>query len=443
MKLLNTAQNPNLITLGARASKLSVKQIEEVVDAMRYYYPYLQFSCRTCQTKGDKDQQTSLRDLEKTDFFTQELDRWVLEGFCQIAVHSAKDLPDPLPQGLEILAITASKCSEDVVVFRSDDPIPGKDQKPIIATSSLRRKEEVLKQWPFAQVVDLRGNIDQRLSQLENREVDGVVIAKIALIRLGYFNLNVFVLPGETAPLQGSLAIVAQEGNTYLKELFSVIDSRKNLQILYTGLDPHAFLGAGHVVHEPLIEVCPTPFRNLQAQVESLQRASHLILTSQTAVQCLFELLKYYGLDFASLKSLKVIAVGQMTAKALQQRGGYCAYLPKNESQEGLIKLFNSLSFRAGDLIIYPKSSLARPLLFNDLQARGLEVETFDLYETVTRKLTKELDLNTFDQIVLTSSSCVKSFFENFPQFDAFEKLVCKGVVTRKALEEKMSSSFL
>ncbi len=164
--------------------------------------------CRYYETVGDRDRATSLRDLGRTDFFTRELDQALLSGEIDLAVHSAKDLPDPLPDGLEVAMLTEGVDPADALVF--NQPIrPG----ALIATSSARREEAVRQLFPEVRFCDVRGTIEERLALLDRGEVQGVVIAEAALIRLGLTARRRVRLPGETAPLQGRLAIVGRCGD--------------------------------------------------------------------------------------------------------------------------------------------------------------------------------------------------------------------------------------
>lgn len=434
MKLFDTALKNKVIKVGARSSKLSIKQLEEVVEAMLYYYPDLCFNCRVCQTKGDQDLHSSLRQLEKSDFFTQELDEWVKTGQCQIAIHSAKDLPDPLPVGLEIVALTAPLDSEDVVVFHPDQKITDSTNPFVIATSSIAREQRIKAQWPNAIVVDLRGTIDQRLEQVMLKKVDAVVVAKVALIRLGYHHLNTVKLDGPTARYQGSLAVIAKRGDQEMKDLFQVIDSRKNKRILFTGLHKSHFLADGTVEYLPLIETTPLSWQKLEPFFSKLELASHLLVTSQTSVRLLFEFMDRMQVKDKVLEKIKMICVGQKTAKALQMRGDYPAYIAQEESQEGIIKLLNRIVFKKNDFLIYAKSAQSRPLIKEFLKQQPYTSEIFDLYDTSSIILKTKPDLSQFDKVVFTSPSVVRSFFENFGTFSEHLQAVCKGHVTQKTL---------
>lgn len=208
---------PCSIKVGARSSPLSRVQVAEVLALLHQHHPHIKFECTYVETYGDRDQQLSLRDLDKTDFFTREIDQLVRSQKVRVGVHSAKDLPEPLPEGLSCVAMTRGLDPSDSLVLSAEPP-----QK--IATSSWRREEVVKRLYPQVQCVDIRGTIEQRLAKLYNKEVDGVVIAEAALIRLGLTHLKRVLLPGPTAPLQGRLAIIAHKEDQEMARLFACLN---------------------------------------------------------------------------------------------------------------------------------------------------------------------------------------------------------------------------
>lgn len=207
------------IKVAARSSALSKAQVKEVQEAINRFSP-VEFDVQYLLSKGDLDKKTSLRALEKTDFFTKEIDALVLDGTCRIAIHSAKDLPEPLTAGLNVVALTQGLDPRDALVLREGEVL----QKGfVIATSSERREESVRELEKQLRFVDIRGTIEERLQVLMDRKVDGVVIAEAALIRLG-LNPTRLLLPGKAAPLQGRLAIVARSEDREMKELFKPLE---------------------------------------------------------------------------------------------------------------------------------------------------------------------------------------------------------------------------
>jgi hydroxymethylbilane synthase len=215
----------NNIPVAARASKLSRVQVKEVLNELQEHREDVSFKVTYFETTGDLDQRTSLRDLDKTDFFTKEIDAFQLQGKCRLSIHSAKDLPDPLPVGLKVIALTKGVDSSDSLVMREGVTLGLLPERARIATSSQRREEMVLRMRSGMQFVDIRGTIEQRLAKLENGTVDGVVIAEAALIRLGLTHLNRVVLEGETTENQGRLAVIARGDDDEMKQLLACIDA--------------------------------------------------------------------------------------------------------------------------------------------------------------------------------------------------------------------------
>lgn len=215
------------LKVGARSSPLAKIQVNEIYAALILCQPYIKFDIHYMTTLGDRDQITSLRTLEKTDFFTRDIDNWILQGDHRIGIHSAKDLPSTLPKGLSILCLTKGIDASDSLVFREGDSLENLKKGALIATSSLRREERVRELRSDLNFCDLRGTIEQRLSKLQNGEVDGVVIAEAAIIRLGLQNLHRIKLSGPTAEGQGQLAVVGRIEDRDIQLLFEPLDVRQ------------------------------------------------------------------------------------------------------------------------------------------------------------------------------------------------------------------------
>lgn len=201
-----------IVVCGARSSPLSRAQVKEFLDEYRSLPAAFEFVW--VETTGDLDRKVSLRTLGKTDFFTRELDELLLLKKIRLAVHSAKDLPDPLPSGLFLAALTKGQDPRDSLVFFQ--PLPS---RPRIATSSERREEAVRCLYPETEFVDIRGTVEERLDVIRAGRADGVVIAEAALVRLGLAHLPRVFLPGETTPGQGRLALVIREDDEEMRLL--------------------------------------------------------------------------------------------------------------------------------------------------------------------------------------------------------------------------------
>lgn len=225
--LLSSKSAAKTISVAARSSSLSQEQVTEVLELLRQHHPKVSFNSTWMSTVGDNDQTTSLRDLDKTDFFTRELDEALLSDKVQVTIHSAKDLPEPLPEGISVVALTRSLDPRDMLVPAEHYGTGKLPKNPVVGTSSERREAAVLHKYPQAIIKDIRGSIISRLGQLDAGDYDAVVMPECALLRLKMTGRARVPLHGESAPLQGQLAITARSGNAEMAHLFACIDTRE------------------------------------------------------------------------------------------------------------------------------------------------------------------------------------------------------------------------
>jgi hydroxymethylbilane synthase len=403
------------IVVGARASPLSQAQVEEVARAL----PQVAFHPLFVESTGDLDQKTSLRTLDKTDFFTKEIDALLLSGACRVAIHSAKDLPDPLPQGITMVALTRGVDPSDSLVFQENSKA-----NPLIATSSLKREMAVSAILPQARFCDIRGTIGKRLEKLHAGEVDGVVIAEAALIRLKLTHLNRIKLPGVSTPYQGQLAILARTGDREMVKLFAPLDVRTLPKALYFGPDlpTHEFQDRW-LHHYPLTRIQQLPPD--REAYKQWQCSSHVIFTSKNAVKTTLNHLKELGIPNESLKEKTVLAIGQATAAAVPYHKKLL--IAKQETQEGVIELLTP-----GASYFYPHSGLSRPLLKQALA--NYPHRAFAAYTTIQDPLTELPDLYNFSEAIFSSPSTVDAFFAKNPPIPHSLRLTAIGPITQAAL---------
>ena len=195
------------IRIISRQSRLALLQVEELVkEAGITDYELIKTT-----SYGDRHKEVSLMDEGLAqDFFTRELDEALLEGRADIAVHSAKDLPNPLPDGIELLALTEGKDPSDSLVARDGLTLATLPEGSKVGTSSAQRKEELLKVRPDLVVVPIRGTIEERIAQVDDGAVDALIVATCALDRLGLSHRATERLPFKTHPLQGKLAVTGR-----------------------------------------------------------------------------------------------------------------------------------------------------------------------------------------------------------------------------------------
>lgn len=212
-----------MISIISRESPLARVQVEEFIGK----FPDMEFSVNWVKSMGDVDLRSSLMSQNiAPDFFTRELDIAILNGEADIAVHSAKDLPWPLPQGLSVIALLEADDQSDSLVSKNGMTLADLPMGARLGTSSISRKEQILAIRPDLEIVSIRGNIGQRLEYLDRNEADAVIVATCALKRLGLANLISEILPIATHDLQGNLAVVAKTSRSDLAGSFQKRDIR-------------------------------------------------------------------------------------------------------------------------------------------------------------------------------------------------------------------------
>ncbi|MDD3197045.1 MAG: uroporphyrinogen-III C-methyltransferase [Eubacteriales bacterium] len=168
------------IRIGTRKSALAMAQTRMVQEALISYKPDLEFEIVPIVTEGDKRLDIQLEKLGGKGVFINELEDQLLAGNIDIAIHSAKDMPMRLPEGLTIAAISKRADPRDVVVSLAPDFCGG-----VIGTSSLRREIQALRVWPASEIKPVRGNVQTRLNKLASGQYDALILAAAGLERLG------------------------------------------------------------------------------------------------------------------------------------------------------------------------------------------------------------------------------------------------------------------
>jgi hydroxymethylbilane synthase len=181
------------IRVGSRESKLAIAQSELIINEIRAKHPELDFEIITMKTKGDIILDKRLDKIGGKGLFIKELENALLENKIDMAVHSLKDMPGDLPQGLKISAYSKREDPRDVLISRNGETIFELKPGAVIGTSSKRREVQIANLRPDIIFKTLRGNVNTRLAKLEAGEYDAIVLAAAGLIRLnmidraGYF----------------------------------------------------------------------------------------------------------------------------------------------------------------------------------------------------------------------------------------------------------------
>jgi hydroxymethylbilane synthase len=212
------------IQVGARNSLLSRAQVEEVKRELSLFHPEIELVPHWVETMGDKDLETALQEVEHSDFFTRELDQLLAQGVIEAAIHSAKDLPVPLPKGIVLAAMTRGLDPRDALLLKKGETVETLPSGAKIGTSSLRREKEIQNLRSDLRTVSVRGTIERRLALLKAGMIEGLVVAEAALLRLRLDPPRIY-LDGKTAEGQGRLAIVCREKDSALQKVFQCLDS--------------------------------------------------------------------------------------------------------------------------------------------------------------------------------------------------------------------------
>jgi len=203
------------LRIGTRASALALWQTEHVRAGL--LTAGFDTERVEIKTTGDLVQHMPLAEIGGRALFTRQIDEAMLEGRIDLAVHSLKDLPTTLPEGIALVAVSEREDPRDALVGRGPIRWEALGQGAVVATSSLRRRAQLLHLRPDLEVRDVRGNVDTRLSKLEaNTEWAAILLAVAVLVRLGLEARIGERLPPAVmlpAPGQGALAVTARAGD--------------------------------------------------------------------------------------------------------------------------------------------------------------------------------------------------------------------------------------
>ncbi len=208
--------------VGTRKSKLSKIQTKEVVQKLKEKTSY-EFEITDMKSLGDKNKWKSIKDIDATGVFTRELDKALVNGAIDLAVHSSKDVPTDLSDKISVSAVTERRDPSDVLVGGKLEEL---EKGSVIGTGSPRRKAQILRKRPDIEVKPIRGNVETRVSKVGS-EVDAVVLAKIGLVRLGMEDRISEVLPLEEflpAPGQACMTITTRKGDDETRNVVKEVD---------------------------------------------------------------------------------------------------------------------------------------------------------------------------------------------------------------------------
>ncbi len=223
------------ITIGTRGSQLALWQANWVKDAICSDHPDLTVDLAIIKTRGDKILDVPLAKVGGKGLFVKEIEEALLAGGIDLAVHSMKDMPADIPDGLCIGAIPEREEPRDVLITRNGLPLNRQKQGVRVGTSSLRRSAQLLHVRPDITIVPLRGNLDTRLKKLASESLDAIVLAAAGVRRLGLADRITEILDESVmlpAVGQGALCIEIREKDARIAPVVATLDDLSTRQIV-------------------------------------------------------------------------------------------------------------------------------------------------------------------------------------------------------------------
>ncbi len=236
------------VVIATRESQLALWQAYYIKDKINEYFPQVEVQINKMTSKGDKILDKPLALIGGKGHFTKELEDAMLEGRANLAVHSLKDVPTFIPDGLSLAAITKREDQSDLFLshkYKSFEDLP---KNSIVGTTSLRRKMQLLAKRPDLKIKDLRGNVNTRLRKLKDGEYDAIILAYIGLKRLNllqnipYTQKLDFMIP----PMgQAALGIEIIKDNKFLEDIANTLNDKATYICTQIERDFIAKIGAG------------------------------------------------------------------------------------------------------------------------------------------------------------------------------------------------------
>lgn len=215
------------LVIGTRGSQLALWQAEWVQTRLQEIAPSVSVRLKRIRTSGDKILDVPLAKIGGKGLFVKEIEEALSRGDIDLAVHSMKDVPSVLPEGLAIACIPAREDARDALLTRDCVAFQDLPAGAKVGTSSLRRQAQLLAHRPDLNVVMLRGNVNTRLRKLQEGEFDAIVLAAAGLTRLGWTrHVTEYLPPALSLPAvgQGALGIESRADDTFVRELLDPIN---------------------------------------------------------------------------------------------------------------------------------------------------------------------------------------------------------------------------
>jgi len=243
-----------IVRVGTRGSRLALIQTRAVIAALRARHPRIVFDEHIIKTTGDKVTEVPPSQIGARGLFTKEIEDALLRRDIDVAVHSAKDVPTTLPDGLRIEIVFEREDARDVLVLRQAaqvadaSPLDALSGGAVVGTSSQRRRAQLLHHRPDLRVVPLRGNVDTRLRKLDAERLDAIIVAAAGLVRMGTTTVHAMPIPiGVCVPAagQGALAVEFRDDDESVADLVAPLRDEPTAACVSAERAALAALGGG------------------------------------------------------------------------------------------------------------------------------------------------------------------------------------------------------
>lgn len=215
------------LIVGSRKSKLALTQSQQFIDKLKFIDPSLDIEIKEIVTKGDKIVDKQLSKVGGKGLFVKEIQNELFNKEIDMAIHSLKDVPSMIPDGLTLGCIPDREIPFDAYIAKNHIPLQELSEGSIVGTSSLRRGAQILSKYPHLKIKWIRGNIDTRLKKLETEDYDAIILAAAGLKRMGWSDNIVTTYLDRDILLpaigQGALGIECRSDDKELLDLLSKV----------------------------------------------------------------------------------------------------------------------------------------------------------------------------------------------------------------------------
>ncbi|MDU1273227.1 MAG: hydroxymethylbilane synthase [Staphylococcus epidermidis] len=215
------------LIVGSRRSKLALTQSQQFIDKLKFIDPSLDIEIKEIVTKGDKIVDKQLSKVGGKGLFVKEIQNELFNKEIDMAIHSLKDVPSMIPDGLTLGCIPDREIPFDAYIAKNHIPLQELSEGSIVGTSSLRRGAQILSKYPHLKIKWIRGNIDTRLKKLETEDYDAIILAAAGLKRMGWSDNIVTTYLDRDVLLpaigQGALGIECRSDDKELLDLLSKV----------------------------------------------------------------------------------------------------------------------------------------------------------------------------------------------------------------------------